>query len=540
MPQVPRVSGPSVQQQAAPNVQQSIGGVTADAFGARTAANLADAGNTLQKIKDQDDADQVFRAETALKTDYLSFERSELERNGADAKGAGERSQKWWGEAQLKYSEGLTNGRQSRIFERSRTAVQMAGNETLLRHETQQRNRSLAESTVAQVQSASSLAIADPSPERLQLSRQQIVTSNQVLGQLRGDTPEIVQQRTQEALTGMHKGVVMKMVDDDPDAAKAYYYGNRKEITGAEQVVIEKALKQGGLVLKAQQGADEIMPKFETLGEANAYIEKNYSGEEERAVKSEVHQRFAVREHGTNKAKQEAYGQGQLLVVRGQPIPQSLALTMGDGHYAALLEHREARARRLEIEAREKGVKTDFATYEMLNELSWRSPQEFIARDLGRYQDKLSTADLKKFSEDKQRLGTAEGVKGLQSTQQQISTAVDQMRLGGEGNAEKRGLFTRTVNDALADEQKIVGRPLKYEEVQKVIDQQTLKVSVPGFFYDSDRRNFELTGQERAKNPVVKVPDFDRQQITEALKARNKPVTDKAIRDLYLQVKGLK
>lgn len=540
MPQVPRTVGPSVQLQAAPNVQQNINGITSDAFGGGVNRTLQQATAVTQKIKDTDDADQVFRAETALKTDYLAFERSEMERQGADAKGAGERSAKWWGEAQAKYTKDFSNDIQSRIFQRSYAAVQLAGNETLLRHETQQRNRSLAESTIAQVQSASELAIADPSPDRLALSKQQIVNSNQVLGQLRGDTPEVIEQRTKEALTGMHKGVIMRTVDNDPDAAKSYFYANRKEINGGDQVAIEKALKHGGLILKGQQAADEIMNKFPDLNEANAYIEKNYSGEEESAVKHEVHQRWSVKDSATNKARTEAYGQGQLLVTKGQPIPQSLALTMGDGHYAMLLEHREALAHRREIEARERAVKTDFATYDTLNEMSWKDPQKFATIDLGRFQDRLSTADLKKFSEDKQRAGTAEGIKGLQTRSQQIGTAVDQMNLGGQSNTEKRGLFTRNVNDAIEEEQKTQGRPLKREEIQKVIDGQVMQVSVPGFFWDTGKRAFELTPEDKSKAVKVVVPDFDRKQIEEALKARGKPVNQANIEALYRSVKGIK
>jgi hypothetical protein len=540
MPQVPRTVGPSVQLQAAPNVQQNIGGITPDAFGAGVTRTLQQGADVALKLKDQDDADQVFRAETALKTDYLAFERSEMERQGADAKGAGERSAKWWGEAQTKYTENFSNDRQSRLFQRSSVAVQMAGNETLLRHETQQRNKSVAESTIAQSQSAAELAIADPSPDRVALSKQQIISSNKVLGQLRGDTPEIVEQRTKEALTGMHKGIIMRTVDNDPDAAKAYFYTNRKEINGGDQVVIEKALKQGGLVLKGQQAADEIMTKFPDLNEANTYIEQNYSGEEEAAVKREVHQRWAVKDSVTNKARTEAYGQGQLLVTKGQPIPQSLALTMGDGHYAMLMEHREALAHRREIEARERSVKTDFSTYDMLNEMSWKDPQKFAQIDLGRFQDRLSTADLKKFSEDKQRAGTAEGIKGLQTRSQQITTAVDQMALGGQTNAEKRGLFTRNVNDAIEEEQKTQGRPLKREEIQKVIDQQVMEVSVPGFFWDTGKRAFELTPEDKSKTVKVVVPDFDRKQIETALKARGKPVNPANVEALYRQVKGIK
>lgn len=536
MPQVPRVTGPGVDLRAAPNVQQNVSGVNSAAFGGRTAALVGDLGNTFQHIKDTNDADQVFRAETALKTDYLAFERSEMERQGVDAKGAGERAAKWWGEASTKYAEGLTSGRQSQIFNRSLTAVQMAGNETLLRHETQQRNRSVAESTMAQAGTAANIAIADPSQERVDLSRQQIISSYSVLGKLRGEAPEVTQAATQKALTDMHKGVVMRLVDDDPDAAKAYFYTHRKEIDGSQQQVIEKALKHGGLLLKGQQVADKVMNDYTDLNQANAYIEANFSGEEEKAVKQEVQQRWAMKDTVMNKARTEAYGQGQLLVARGQRVPQSLALTMGDGHYAQLLEHAEARAKRL---AAEDKIKTDFKTYDTLNRLSWQDPQSFANLDLGRFQDRLSSADLKRFSEDQQKMGTAEGQKGLQSREQQIATAMDQLKLRGDSNAEKRGLFSRKVNDALMEEQKVLGRPLKYEETQKVIDQQTISVAIPGFIWDTEKRAYEVKGSERDKAKIV-VPEDDRKQIIEALRAKGQPTNEVNILDLYKRVKGIR
>lgn len=537
MPTVPTVTGPSVELHAAPNVQQSIAAANPNAFGAQQARDLGQAAqglgqwaDVMQRQKDREDADALFRAETALKTDYLTFERDELGKQGADAKGAAERATKWWGEAGRKYSVGVQNGRVRGAFERSRTALQLASTETLMRHAQVQENKSLQESALAKVTAAQDMAIGDPTPERVGNARKEISDAVEVVSRIRGDTPEITALSKLKHLTDLHKGIVMSLVDKDPDAAKAYYYGNKKEILGSDRPVIEKALEHGGRLAKAQEVADEAMGKFKTLSEATAYVQANYHGEDEKAITQEVHSRFLIKDADFKRGQEEAYDRGRLMVARGQRVPTDLLLTMGDGHAAALIEHQQAK-----LKADGAGtVKTDMALYSRLRRLAIDDPEGFRKYDLGRHLDKLGKTEFEQLADLQGQVQHAP--KEVVTLDKQINATIDQLKLSKD--EEGKGRLQAAVYNALAVEQKAKGKELTYDERQKVIDRQTMEMTVPGFIFDSTKPAYAVTPEEAAK-AKVKIPDFDRKQITDALKKRGKPVTEQAIVDLYKRARGL-
>lgn len=536
MPRVPTVEGPSLQTNAAPNAYQTAPTALGEA-GMAQARQLGQLAELAKQQQNRDDIDTVFRAETALKDDYLKFERDELGKSGADAKGTNERAAAWWGEAQAKYADGLT-GRQRFAFDRSATQLRQASQSTLARHEQHQVNESLKESAQARVGTAVETAIADPTSERLALSRKEIAEAVGMAGKAAGYTPEITQAKVTEALSLMHKGVVMRLVDNDPDAAKAYYYGNRKEIGGGTQITLEKALQHGGMLQKAQEAADKITVEHPDLADAMAYVEKNFQGEEEKAVKLEVQSRYATIKGAKNEISTQAYGSALLAVQQGQRVPADVWSKMDDSHRAAVLQHQEARAKALAAEAAGEKIKTNFAAWDQLNRLVGSDPTAFANEDLGKWQASISKQDLMEFAGLQRKIRSgAEGAHGVATLAQQVDVVTEQLRLEGQSNAEKRGQLKRSIYDALNSEQRQRGRELTYDERQKVIDQQIMQVSVPGFIWGtSEKPAYQLTPEERGK---IVVPDADRKLITDALRAKGRPVNDQAVLDLYRRQKGL-
>lgn len=548
MPRVPTVEGPSVQTNALPDAYQStpsaIGG--AGMAQAQQFGQAAQAVGAYQQMRQQeqnrDDIDAVFRAETALKDDYLKFERDELGKQGVDAKGAGERAAAWWGEAERKYGDGLT-ARQLSAFKRSATQTRLASVSALGRHEQHQSNEALKESSQARIGAAIDLAVGDPTPERLSAARKDIAEAVGIASKLAGMPPEAAERKLSEAMTLMHRNIVMSMVDRDPDAAKAYYYTNKKEINGATRITLEKTLEHGGRLQKAQEAADELMVKFgNDMPAAMAHIEKTYQGEDEKAIKAEVLQRFTTIKSTKQAMSLTAYETALLHTVRGQKVPADVWSQMDDGHKAALIEKQEAEAKQRLAEARGQAVKTDFGTWDKINRMVTEDPKAFAAFDLGRVADKLSGGDLQEFGalQRKLRTGDDKPLKEAVTLAQQIDVVVDGLRLNGQANDERRSQLRKAINDALVAEQQ--GRkgnePLTYEERQRVIDRQIMQVAVPGFLWDKKKLAYELKPGE-AKNAKIVVPDDDRELIVEALKTKGRIVDEAAILELYRRQKGL-
>jgi hypothetical protein len=119
----------------------------------------------------------------------------------------------------------------------------------------------------------------------------------------------------------------------------------------------------------------------------------------------------------------------------------------------------------------------------------------------------------------------------------QISSTVQAMGL----EKEQRGQFTQAVQAGLADAQRVKGKPLTFEERQKVIDQQTMQVTVPGFLWDTTRRAFEVRNTPDAMRAQVSVPKGDRDMIVQAFEAvhKRKP-TDAEVLSTYKAKNGIR
>jgi hypothetical protein len=546
MPRVPTVDGPSVALNPAPNAYQStpsaLGG--AGEVRARQFGQAAQAGGQvvaeMQRQQNRDDLDAVFRAETALKDDYLKFERDELGKNGENAKGASERSGAWWGEAEKKYTEGLTE-RQAHAFRRSATQMRLASKSTLGRHEQHQSEIALRESAQARVGTAISTATADPTPERLGLARKEITEAVGISSKMAGDAPEVTERKLSEAMTLMHRNVVMKLADSDPDAAKAHYYANKKEINGETRLVLEKTLETSGRLQKAQEAADGLVLKFgDDLAAAMKHIEDNYSGETEKAVKDEFTQRYTRVKGAKQQMSQTAYETALLATVQGQRVPAAVWAQMDDGHKAAIIEKREAEEKARRLAAQGKAIKTDFTTWDKINRMATDDPKAFVAFDLGRVADRVSSGDLQEFGNLQRRLrsGDDKAQKEVVSVSQQVDVALDSLSL--RPNTPDQAAARKAIYDALTAEQ--AGRdnktPLTYDERQKVIDRQILKaVSSPGMVWDTTKRVYQMTPEERAK---AEPTSEDRKVLVERFKKAGvaKP-TDDQINEAFRRWKGL-
>lgn len=541
---VPTVDGPSVQQQATPNAYQTApNGPGAGAVRAQQLGQLAGAVNEYaayqQREQNKADLDSVFRAETALKDDYLKFEREQLGLSGIDAKGAAERSEKWWGEAKLKYSGELSERAYS-AYERSFTQLRQASASTLMRHEQTQTDRALEASAKARIGSAIELAQSDPNPERLATAKREIIEAVSIVGNRAGLPPEAIQAQLAESLTLMHRGVVMRMLDAEQfDEAKAYYFGNKKEINGGTQLALEKSLDHSGKLQKAQTAADEIMGRFGDMGAAMEHIEKTYSGEDEKSIKAEVHSRFTVKQQASNAMSQKAYESGLLAIGEGRKVPASAWAQMDDGHKAAILDRQRAEAKRRETEAEGRSVKTSLAAWDQLNRMVTDDPKGFSSVDLLRFQDKVSKQDLMEFAniQRKIRSGDDKPVRDSATLIQQIDVIRDDLKI--KPNSPDDSALRKSVFDAVNAEQQQKDKVLTYEERQKVIDRTVLEFSVPGRFFGSDtKRAYQLKPEER-QVAKVKINDDDRKRIETKLKAAGQPADAAAVEAWYRRWKGL-
>jgi hypothetical protein len=408
-----------------------------------------------------------------------------------------------------------------------------------MRHEQVQTDAALGESAQARVSTAVQMATADPSPERLENSRREITEAVNIVGKMAGLPPEAIQAKLNESMTMMHSGVVMRLLDSEKtDDAKAYYYTHKKEIDGGTQLTIEKALERDGRLQKTQEAADGIMLKFGDLGSAMEHVEKAYAGEDEKLIKAEVQSRFTTRQAASNAMSQKAYESSVLAVAEGRKVPASLWTQMDDGHKAAIIDRQRAEAKRRETEAAGGSVKTVFTEWDKLNRMVTDDPKAFAALDLERYSDKVSRQDLMEFAgvQRKIRSGDDKPIKDAATLAQQIDVVQDQLKI--KPNTPQSATLRKAVNDAVNVEQQQKDKVLTYEERQKVIDRTVMEFAVPGTLWDSTKRAYEMTPEEKAK-AKPKISPADRSAIEAKLRAAGRPADEAAVMEWYRRWKGL-
>jgi hypothetical protein len=527
---VPTVEGPSAAPEALPGARYAAS-PAAGAGALLQAQRLSEAAQAAQQFAQQYQTKRDLRdswaAETALKDGYREFEQSESAKLGIEADGATKRGSQWWEDARSRFSEGL-NDRANFAFQRTFEQLRLASLESLGRHEQQQTNRAVAETAQARVGSAINFATADPTPQRIELARKDIIEAGNISGKLAGMPQEVIAARVGDGLTLLHKGVVERYLEaSQPDQARSYYDANRGEINGQTQLVIEHTLKQGGLVLKAQETADHLMPLGLPLDEAMRRIEKDLSGEEERAAKVELASRYAYTEAAKKQMDMENYGQAQLEVEQGGRVSPVTWAKLTPTHQAAILNRQQAEARQRRLEAQGLPVKTDWGLYLSLREQADQQPGKFLETDLKQYVDKIGPGQMEQLLDLRTRLAKpAKEPRDAVSLTQQMSARLKDVGIKSE---KAKGAFMSYVQEEVSAAQDAKGKPLSFEERQVIIDKALLKGPDPDRFLPwGERFFFQLTPEQRPRfqpNATTDAPASEADALNEALKQQGLPQT---------------
>ncbi|MGC4080280.1 MAG: hypothetical protein QM702_25170 [Rubrivivax sp.] len=315
--------------------------------------------------------------------------------------------------------------------------------------------------------------------------------------QRNGWSPEQTAAETVRALSPGHAAVLTSAIDnEDLDFAREYMKHAAPEMLPAARLQIEHALNIGTAQAKAQQTAGDLWAKHG--GDIQAALtdaRQTLQGKEQDHVVERLKVFDNERETFKRRAEREAYDAGLLRVEKGQAVPPSLLVSMGDGYAAAISEHQRARAR-----AAERPPRTDWELYLDLREQAANDPGTFSQLDLGRYVDRIGPAQMEQLADLKGKIRAAGGKtdRGTATLQQQLNSTADALKIKDKA---KRGELFSYVYSAVDDAQKAAGsKPLTFDDRQKIIDQAVLQgeVSRP-FWFNATRRAFELTPDERTR-----------------------------------------
>lgn len=490
------------------------------------------------KMREKEDMDAVVRAESDLVNRMTDFSLKAKERQGQNAYGLTSEASDWYDEATKSITDGLTSDTQRRAFQNIAVRRSASFRTGMAEWESRERDKSLAQSMEASREASISAVAADP--RMAADERDRLLKNIDAEAAIRGWTPEIAGRSRMEATTKLHAAAIGAIVEQNPEAAKEYYYKNRDEIDGVAQKQITKLLDTAGREAKVQGVADEIERMGLDDDAAIKYIQDNHSGDDEKAIKAEWRTRRADRNAVESMRKKETESEAWKVIAGGggkKQIPVKLWNELDGQTQTQINDYLYQRAKRAEADAKGKSPGTDIAAYAAIRDAITANPGMETGQLLGRPEfSRLSNSDQQEMIRLRDSLrGDENKLKEVRTTDNQISNTVGSLNLKGDDAA----IFKLTALREIDAEAAARGKSLTADERQKVIDRMLVEGDVNGWMPGGGRRFYEVKGTPDEERFRVEVPDGERRKIVEALRRANKDVTEEAVMELYRKRVGL-
>jgi len=531
MPTVPVYDAPQVQRQGLRGGEnQSRADV--DALGGTQARNLAAAGqglaqlsDTMQRVQDRRDLDEAFRVETAVLSEYQTFEQDlRKTRRGVNAKDVTADVDGWWAKSEEKFGQDMSP-RVKQLVSKSLSRARAQSLDAMGRFQFAEEDRAQAESFNAVQGQEIQRAITAGDPAALETAKGKLQAAVNVFGVTRGWTSEQMTAEQQKWTNTLHTQALSSMVDANPEAAKKYYEAHRDEIDSQNHARIEKIIDKGVTEQKATTNVASMasLPFEQQMEKASKIADP----QERKLTIAGIKDLVAEKEIASREREKAASDQVWQMVASGVPmgkLPKATLERMDGKERVQVNQYYEAERKRRLTESEGRSVKTDYKVYDDLMNMP---KDQFLGVRISALQDKLSRGDMEKLIDRQAKLRDPKESGEVASTEQQMGTYVTTLRL----KDEKKGAFQSAAYNEFNEFKKANKREPNFDERQKILDR--LSMQNDGGWFGSTKSYFEVPEKERAKFVEDTVPKADRDEIIAELKKRGKPVTNATILDLY-------
>lgn len=504
--------------------------------------DLAQAGEAMMRVADvvdridlRDAQAKAFDAEAKITSEWLQWDGQARQKyRGQNVDGYAKAAEEWWKKAAETYGKEL-DPRARTLVNKSLAEKRLQAINSVGTFVNAEKERHADETYAADVVTTIQFGVTTG---EVASTAQQIREKAAVLGARKGWTTEQVQAEVLKNLSNLHLAHVIKLAEEKPNDAQAYYDANKAEISFEHQHRIEKVIKGEVDNRFASQFAASVAnkPLGEQLAEAAAKIEDPELREK---TLTQIRNNYALVKQAREEGEAAAASQAWQLFAQGKRIPEAILAQMSGRERVQLQETMRARAERL---AAGRAVKTDMATYIDLRERLAAGERV----DLRAYMEKISPSDMEKLID----IQTATKKGGVEWDRVLTREERKDKALRAAGIDKKRDPdaaynlhleIERRLNAAIAAK----GKPLTPEEEDKVYDSVVMdKVYVDEWGTDPQKPVSMLTPEEMQgayvkidgkKVQVRSVPESDRRKIIAALKATGQAVTEQNIVALYLQ-----
>lgn len=307
-------------------------------------------------------------------------------------------------------------------------------------------------------------------------------------------------------------------------------------MTATDRAAVDGAVRTGMVRSESRRLADEIIGRGGGVTAWRSAVKGIEDPDVRAQVKDYVDEEWSDREAVRQQAERDAVNAAGDFIDRGEEVPANVWAAVPGSSKNALRNVERARKRGEDIATEPEAYEE---IYRGLMSTDPKVRAEWINKPLRQYWDRLDATDREFFT----KLQVAQGnpgspenrklLAGTLTRERIVSDALTGLRMGAEDartsrtKREEAGRFRREVDRRVVDLQVQMGREATTEEVQRIVDDMAITVTIPGTWTDDEKPLYQLE--------VGDVPDGERRKIEDSLQAAGRAVTDDNVLAVYAE-----
>lgn len=483
MPVVPTYE-PRVREQALEGGFQRTPDVGRDLMQAGEA--MARVADVVDRIDLRDAQAKAFDAEAKITSEWLQWDGQARQKyRGQNVDGYATAAEEWWKKAAETYGKEL-DPRARTLVNKSLAEKRLQAINSVGTFVNAEKERHADETYAADVATTIQFGVTTGD---VASAAQQIREKAAILGARKGWTTEQVQAEALKNLSAMHLAQITKLAEGNAEAAQAYYDANKAEVNFAHQARVEQVLKAEADNQFATQFAASVANK--PLGDQLAEAAKITDPERREKTLTQIRNNYALVKQAEQERENAAADQAWQLFAQGKRIPEAILAQMSGRERVQLQEAQRTRAERL---AAGRSVKTNPTRLAELLDMARDKPEEFKRLRLAALTEQIGLSDLEQLARLQRDMLAPDKEQGAITTLQAISIYTRDM------DKSTAALFQSEALNAIDRFQIEKKRPPTIEERRKILDDLAVEgVIERRFWFDTTKRRFEMTPEERAR-----------------------------------------
>lgn len=526
---VPTLDGNQVQSVGIPSVR-ARGNVTAQDFGGGLANELGSA-LTQSVVKARKEADDIATMEADRKLAEAETKILYDPNNGAMNK-RGKEAFETPGVVEEEYTKAvsdientLTTPAQKMAFKQKYGMRQIEINRQISKHVANEIQVYDGEQTAAFMVTERNAAIANPYDlDRIQssIARQQEEIIKH--GERSGKSKEWIDQKSIDAASSTHSGVIEKMLASGKDLdAKNYWEANKDNIVGDQSLNIQKQIETGSLRGESQRAADSIFDNNKnSMTKAFEEVKKIQDPQLRDATMDRVRNNFELKKSVDRERTEKLHINATNIIDSTGDINK---IPPAEWNQFTLSE-RSALKQYAAAKASNKDIVTDLRTYQDLKAIMTANPNQFMQTDLvGEYINKLGSADMKEMIDIQSKMRSGSGgadeiLAGFRTSEQTVNDLL--LEAGIKKDSERAVQFRHRLDQEVKKEAQDSGKKVPTNRVKELAFGLMAEGTKSWF---GGKKTFELNDDDINQIEYDDIPEEDKKLIQQTIR-NNKLVDD--------------